>query len=250
VTGSAQAAAILASVRAQIDTLGWIDAGERNYFAEQGGRFAYTLAYLEKVLQPGQVLVDVGSHALHFSMAARALGLDVWGADIEFFAKHPVVERRRVAAGIRETRVCDLRVASLPFENDFCDAIVFAEALEHLNFNPLPVVHEFFRVLKPGGLLLLTTPNALRAGNRLRFLAGHNVFGDLTTLCKGEIFSVHFREYSLGEVRQLFEWGGFHVVDAQSRYLYPVGGVRKLVKAAIESIAPQLAGNLFVVGRK
>jgi len=242
--------AVLASVVERIDALGWIDPGERRYLAEQGGRFVYTLSYLDTILKPGQVLLDVGSHALHFGMAARAVGLDVWGADIEFFAKHPVIERRRVAAGIHETRVCDLQGGSLPYENDFCDAIVFAEALEHLNFSPLPVIQEFLRVLKPGGFLIVTTPNAVRAGSRLRFLAGHNVFADLHTLCKGDAFSVHFREYSLAEVRQLLEWGGFQVVEARCRYLYPVGGVRKLVKAILQRVAPQLAGNLFVVGRK
>lgn len=241
---------ILSSVRDTIQTLGWIDEGESNYLAEQRGRFAYMLRYLAERLTPGNVLLDVGSHALHFSMAARALDLEVWGADIEYFAKHPVVERRRVHAGIRDIRVCDLQRPCIPYDDGFCDVLVFAEALEHLNFNPLPVIREFRRVLKPGGILILTTPNALRLGSRLRFLRGRNVFADLVTLCKGDVFSVHFREYSLGEVCQLLEWGSFRIVEAQTRYLHPVTGVRKLMKATIHLVAPHLAGTLFVVGRK
>ena len=45
----------------------------------------------------------------------------------------------------------------LPFENNSFDSIVCFEVLEHV-FEPEKIVNEMFRVLKPGGSLLLTTP--------------------------------------------------------------------------------------------
>lgn len=46
---------------------------------------------------------------------------------------------------------------ALPFEENFFDVVVSLANLEHLK-NPIKNLHEIFRVLKPGGLLLLTTP--------------------------------------------------------------------------------------------
>lgn len=45
----------------------------------------------------------------------------------------------------------------LPFENNSFDSIVCFEVLEHV-FEPEKMVHEMFRVLKPDGTILLTTP--------------------------------------------------------------------------------------------
>lgn len=45
----------------------------------------------------------------------------------------------------------------LPFEENSFDVAVSLANLEHLE-NPIKNAHEIFRVLKPGGLLLLTTP--------------------------------------------------------------------------------------------
>jgi SAM-dependent methyltransferase len=183
-------------------------------------------------------------------MAASVLGLEVWGSDITRFVTDPIVQRRQARLGIREIRTCDLSQTGLPYEDAFCDVVNFSECLEHLNFNPLPVIKEFHRVLKPDGLVIVTTPNATRIGKRLSFLLGHNVFADLDTLCNGDIYSVHFREYSLNELCRLIEWSGFRTIERPARYLYPAAGVRRLAKKTIETVAPYLAGTLFVVGQK
>ncbi len=46
---------------------------------------------------------------------------------------------------------------ALPFKENFFDVAVSLANLEHLE-NPVKNINEIFRVLKPGGLLLLTTP--------------------------------------------------------------------------------------------
>lgn len=51
--------------------------------------------------------------------------------------------------------VCD--AASIPVAPTSFDAIVCAEVLEHVP-EPIKVVHEFARILKPGGKLILTAP--------------------------------------------------------------------------------------------
>ena len=58
---------------------------------------------------------------------------------------------------------------SLPYPDQSFDAIIFMEVIEHL-YNPDFVVSEISRILKPGGKLLLSTPNILNIGSRFRFL--------------------------------------------------------------------------------
>lgn len=52
----------------------------------------------------------------------------------------------------------------LPIRNEAVDALFAGELIEHLR-DPHLAIAEFHRVLKPGGVLILTTPNRLRLAN-------------------------------------------------------------------------------------
>ena len=57
----------------------------------------------------------------------------------------------------------------LPFAAGSFDAVVSTEVLEHLE-NPHHVAREFARILRPGGTLVVTTPNILHVYSRMHFL--------------------------------------------------------------------------------
>jgi len=56
----------------------------------------------------------------------------------------------------------------LPFDDETFDGAHLQEVIEHIE-NPAHVVREFARVLKPGGVFVLSTPNVLNALARVRF---------------------------------------------------------------------------------
>ena len=77
------------------------------------------------------------------------------------------------------TRV-DLDNEPLPYAESSFDLVTCVETIEHLeNFRAL--FREIYRILKPGGTLILTTPNILNLRSRLRFLSFgfYNMFGPL-----------------------------------------------------------------------
>ncbi len=67
-----------------------------------------------------------------------------------------------------ERKIADLN-RPLPFEDGAFDAVACVEGIEHLE-RPVDALREFRRVLKPGGTLVLTTPNVLHLGSRGRML--------------------------------------------------------------------------------
>jgi len=69
----------------------------------------------------------------------------------------------------------------LPFADSTFDVVVAGELLEHVR-SPDQVVAEARRLLRPGGRIVGSVPNAFRLKNRLRFLAGRAPENDPTHL--------------------------------------------------------------------
>lgn len=58
----------------------------------------------------------------------------------------------------------------LPFADSSFDAVILVEAIGYLE-NPSFTIREFERVLRPGGILVISMPNVFSLQSRLRFLA-------------------------------------------------------------------------------
>lgn len=69
--------------------------------------------------------------------------------------------------------------APLPFDDAAFDVVVAAELLEHLR-SPDLVVTEIARVLRPGGTVAGSVPNAYRLKNRVRGIGGRPIEQDST----------------------------------------------------------------------
>ena len=102
-----------------------------------------------------------------------------------------------------------------PLEQERFDFVIFAEVLEHLKLPPLRTLREVVTPLKPGGTLVLSTPNIGRTANIKRLRRGKNILEpyredappdrDVTD------FVAHIREYSVQEVVDLVEAVGLRI---------------------------------------
>ena len=102
----------------------------------------------------GRLVLDAGcgtgygSQLLAAGGAREVIGLDIAHAVLEMVAPG-MPESVRLQAG-------DLR--KLDFENDMFELVVCFEVIEHFE-DPFTVLDELVRVLAPGGLLLVSSPN-------------------------------------------------------------------------------------------
>lgn len=121
--------------------------------------------------------------------------------------------RFAAAHGI-EIRPYDIGRTPPPFAPGTLDYVVFSEVLEHLPYAPRAVLAEIAALLRPGGRLLLTTPNIARLANIELLAAGESIHEAIPDLPMGiEMGSglEHVREYSIREVVEAIEGAGLGV---------------------------------------
>ncbi|MDL2216759.1 class I SAM-dependent methyltransferase [Desulfovibrio sp. OttesenSCG-928-M14] len=75
----------------------------------------------------------------------------------------------------------DFNNKPLPYQNDSFDLVTSAEVVEHLE-NYRYLLREIYRILKPGGVFIVTTPNVLNLKSRFRYyICGFaNLFGPIS----------------------------------------------------------------------
>lgn len=114
----------------------------------------------------------------------------------------------------------NIELSEYPFEDNAFDKILFCEVLEHIVVDPLKVFGKLRRVLKPGGELVITTPNAVRLINVAHMLQGKNFFDKYHA--ENGIYGRHNREFTLSEVTKLLESEGFKIKFSKTldRYNY------------------------------
>ncbi|MEI7652774.1 MAG: class I SAM-dependent methyltransferase [bacterium] len=98
----------------------------------------------------------------------------------------------------------------LPFEDGTFNCVIAGEIIEHL-YDVNSFIKEIHRVLKPGGQLIITTPNLASLGSRLTLLLGKTPWMIENEL--GETSAGHMRYFTFDSLRQLLEKYNFKVVN-------------------------------------
>ncbi|SES21612.1 class I SAM-dependent methyltransferase [Actinokineospora terrae] len=124
-------------------------------------RLDHALDLLIGHLDPGALVADLGAGGGEVTALIAGAGLRPIACD--------VVHDACRAAGCPAVRLDVGEV--LPFRSGSLDGVLAGEIIEHV-YDPALLLRECHRVLRPGGILVLTTPNLAPAQDRLRFLLG------------------------------------------------------------------------------
>lgn len=160
---------------------------------------------------------------------------------------------RRAAPRIPYTVRGELTDGGLPFATGAADAVLFSEVIEHL-VDPDAALDELHRVLRPGGHLMLSTPNLAAWYNRGLLLAGvQPVFSEVSLRGihgrPGREVVGHLRLYTARALRGLLPARGFDVVRIAGAPYHDVPRpLRPLDRAACR--LPSLASILLVHARR
>lgn len=98
-----------------------------------------------------------------------------------------------------------------PYQDGEFDLVIFGEILEHLLNDPCKVLREIKRVLKPGGMFILTTPNVARLENVARLINGANIYDPYSGYGP---YGRHNREYTRQELHDLLRYEGYTPVTS------------------------------------
>lgn len=143
----------------------------------------------------------------------------------------------------------NIETTPLPVEDETFDYVLCCEVLEHMEQDPMFMLSEVNRVLKPGGTLILTTPNVVSSRGISAMLNNREPYFYMQYRKAGTV-DRHNYEYSLATVSQVLKAAGFKgrgwTEDTFSTpELEPVMRLR-----ALGYELPHIGDNIFSVAKK
>jgi len=154
----------------------------------------------------GKKVLDVGCNDGSDALRIIEAGNTVEGIDISFNAVEQA-RKRGVSA-----RVLDISSQPLPFPAESFDVVVAGEIIEHVIDTDkfLRILHD---MLKPGGTLILTTPNLASLARRGMLLLGFNPFCEysLEVPVSGARPVGHLRYFVKRDIENFLKVHGFKV---------------------------------------
>ena len=214
---------------------------------------AHRLRYSRRVL-------DVGAGNSILASLLAELGHECYALDVaDLPALAPEIYRR----GKIHFLQCNVEVDKLPFPDNFFNAVVCCQVLEHFTHSHLKIMNEIYRVLTIGGIVEVDVPNAVCFHNRSRIIRGKNITWDyerhyLDTnpiIYRGLSFypDRHNREFTRNELRLLLERGNFRNIDVyflkSRRYRYGLERIKSF-GSMLRDIIPSLRKSLIAFGEK
>lgn len=140
----------------------------------------------------------------------------------------------------------DIETEPLPIADGWADAVVMMQVWEHFAVDPMHVLWEINRILKPGGRLILSTPNGACWRYAMRIAQGSAAWDGMEFT--GFSTNRHNRLYDAGELPLILAQAGFAVSTCTTRDFgtYPVTTRQRVFKAmlaAFDGLAALVTGR-------
>lgn len=201
-------------------------------------RIAATLDLLPPAT-PESRLLELGSAPF---LGSQCLAL-VWPGQVTYANYFGTAERRSSTTLVEltgsrtktyESDLFNIETDEFPYPDASFDVVIFSELVEHLAINPVWALAEMHRVLRPGGHVILTTPNALSLERLDSVVRGRRPSVDQYSPAFG-YGARHNREYSALELQSLLATGfDIETLIARDLQRFPLG--TRLLRAALRVV--------------
>ena len=225
---------------------------EDTYNFTHAKRHARTLEVLLDAGVRGKVL-EIGTSSV-IPIALNTLAPDA-AVEVTDFFNGDLVGEIVVSAGGKSLKLpCysfNLEEEPFPCEDERFDFVICSEVLEHMDVDPMSMLAEINRVLKPGGTLILTTPNSTSTQAIWKVLRGYDPYFFMQYHPNRDKYR-HNYEYSLWSIRPLIAAAGFEADPWTENSFEPpvMDDVNRLRDAGYNIDDAVLGDNIFVVGKK
>lgn len=159
----------------------------------------------------------------------------------------------------------DIDVSDMPFKDECFDIVFSGDVIEHI-YDTDHFIEEVFRILKDGGLFVLTVPNITSLFNRIAVLLGFQPFSTnvSTKFSIGHLYeektsksvhsSDHIRVFTVNSLSELLKRYNFIILTRRgigARY-YSENVITKLAKVINKMLyyAPTLASSVVIIAKK
>lgn len=212
-------------------------------------RLAFDIDYVQHYVPTGSAIMEIGSIPPILTTAIGSLGYKIRGIDIS-----PERFQTVISSMALDITKADIETEKLPFSSNAFNAVTFNEVFEHLRINPIQTMGEIFRILKPCGVLLLSTPNLTSLRGWVDFIfknkAPGNIFNEYLKLQKLGHMG-HVREYTPVEVCDFLQKIGFEIEEVIYRGTFtPRSFWKRSIVSMILVGFPRFRPFFSVVARK
>ena len=214
-------------------------------------RFVRTIQVLLDQIPSGKLL-ELGTSNL-LPIALKTLAPEVKVSVTDFDLSNSEIWEKDVKMG-SNTKSCiaysvDLEKTKLPVPDETFDYVICSEVIEHMEIDPMFMLSEVNRVTKPGGILILTTPNVASSHGITKMLMGLEPYFYMQYQKPGK-YHRHNYEYSVHTLAKVIQAAGFDgsiwTEDTfEEPYMHVVDNLRAS-RFKIENIGD----NIFVVAKK
>jgi SAM-dependent methyltransferase len=206
------------------------------------------VAFLQPYLSPNAIFVEIGCGDAAVTRSVAPLVHEAVGVDVT----SALINHAEAPANFRfvHTRGIDLGLST-----DYADVVYSNQLMEHLHpQDARQQLREIYRVIKPNGLYICSTPSRLTGPHDISVYFGYEPTG------------FHMREYDYGSLAGMFDEVGFRSARAhfsiKGRQLdlpvAPITWIESLVLALPQAIRTRLAyarpirniAGVTLVGRK
>lgn len=184
-----------------------------------------------------QRVLDVGTSSGYLARRLAAAGASVVGIDVD---EQAAKEAQEVC---EQVLVGDVETMELPFEAHSFDVVLCGDLIEHLR-EPERFLTRVRTLIRPGGRLVLTTPNVANWAIRLALLAGRWRYTQ-----RGILDRSHTHLFTKKTLEQTLERAGYRILELDVTAPVPVIGSPSVerIAHAIARLRPSLLAYQFVV---